>query len=83
MHNDYFQPSQLGREWTYLISWFPSAATTRKSIVTVSSKPRLRDEHQLIAVDAWTNKMAADGQKMEEEENVEPVRIFAKVTKGN
>jgi hypothetical protein len=65
----------LGKKWLYAVEWIPGP-TSRKSIAVLTSKPRSRDQNQLLTVRAWTDRdanAAADN---------EPVRVFAQVLKG-
>ena len=50
-----------------------SVSKTRKSIVIVTSKPRVRDPNQLVAVNTWTKDRVGDNS---------PIMVYAKVTKG-
>lgn len=69
-------PNQLGRNWYYSIKWSQTGSQTRKSIVTVTSKPRTRDENQLVWVNSWTtHDRVIDGS--------EPVAVFAQVHLGS
>ena len=71
-----FQPNQLGRKWYYSIKWSQTGSQTRKTIVTVNSKPRTQDEHQLVRVNSWTTHDQVIGGS-------EPVAVFAKVHLGS
>ena len=55
-------------------------ASNRKSIVIVTSKPRVRDPHQLVAVQTWTNRKLVG--RSSSDTVAEPVMVYAKVTKG-
>ena len=66
----------MGRNWYYSIKWSQTGSQTRKSIVTVTSKPRTRDENQLVWVNSWTtHDRVIDGS--------EPVAVFAQVHLGS
>ena len=72
----FFQPNQLGRKWYYSIKWSQTGSQTRKTIVTVNSKPRTQDEHQLVWVNSWTTHDRVIDVS-------EPVAVFAQVHLGS
>ena len=74
-----FQPAQMGMNWRYSIEWFPTSSRTRKSIVIVTSKPRTRDESELVSVKVWTDRDQDGDRKITGEK---PLAIFASVSKG-
>lgn len=72
-------PAQMGMNWRYSIEWFPTSSRTRKSIVIVTSKPRTREESELVSVKVWTNRDQDDDTKITGDK---PLAIFASVTMG-
>ena len=65
--------------WQYEIDWFPTRSVTRKSIVTITSRPRSRDEIDLVSVKVWTDR---DGVGDGQIRGVKPLAIFTSVTIG-
>ena len=73
------QPDQLGRKWRYSIKWSQTGTSrSRKSLVTVTSKPRSRVESQLVSANVWT--VPADGFPLQQRV---PVAVFAQVQLGS
>merc|ERR1711892_383311 len=66
--------NQGGRKWFYSIEWSQTDSKTRKSIVSVTSKPRTSDENQLVRVTSWTGH---DGGA------AVPLAVFAEVYLGS
>ena len=75
-HNLLLQPDLLGRKWFYSIKWSQTGSRTRKSIVTVSSKPRTRDENQLVRINSWTSHDRGIDVS-------QPLAVFAQVHLGS
>ena len=74
------QPAHLGKQWSYAIEWIPGQ-TARKSIAILTSRPRSRDENQLIAIRSWTDRDNVVVSASPSANN-DAVTVFAQVLKG-
>merc|ERR1719232_625794 len=65
---------KVGRQWRYSIKWSQNGAGVTKNIVSVTSKPRSRDNGAVVNVHVWTSHVSR---------HVSPVKVFAKVSIGS